>query len=392
MQFTHEHEQLRETTRRVIDRHVNPYVDEWEKDGIFPAHQVMKEFGKAGLLGIGKSPDWGGLGLDFSYEMLFAEALGDIRANGVSTAIGVQSTMCSPALAKYGSDELRREFLVPTIAGEMVGCIGVSEPSAGSDVSQIRTTARRDGDDYVINGSKMWITNGVQGDWICLLANTSSEGAPHRNKSLIVVPLKTKGVSVSRKLDKMMLHCSDTAELFFDDVRVPVANRIGEEGQGFLYQMEQFQEERMFAIARSLRSMERCVEETVEYTGQRVVFGQSVLSNQVVYHKLSEMLSELEAVRSLLYRATEDYMAGRDVTELASMGKFLVGRMAMRIPAECQQYWGGQGLMNENWISRAFRDLRLVSIGAGANEVMLEVIAKSRGIHPSSRRNRPGRV
>jgi citronellyl-CoA dehydrogenase len=391
MLFTHEHEQLRETTLRVIQQHVNPFVDQWEKDGIYPAQQVMKKFGDVGLLGIGKSTDYGGLGLDFSYEMLFAEALGDIRANGVSTSIGVQSTMCTPALAKHGSDELRREFLAPSIAGDLVGCIGVSESHAGSDVSQIRTHARRDGDDYIINGSKMWITNGVQGDWICLLCNTSKEGGPHKNKSLIIVPLNAKGVSVSRKLDKMMLHCSDTAELFFDDVRVPVSNRIGEEGLGFIYQMEQFQEERMFAIARGLRSMELAIEDTIEYTGERVVFGNPVLSNQVVYHKLSEMLCEIEALRSLLYRAAEEYMDGKDVTELASMGKFLVGKMAMRIPAECQQFWGGQGLMNENWISRAYRDMRLTAIGGGANEIMLEVVAKMRGIHPNSRRNRPGK-
>lgn len=392
MLFTHEHDQLKETTQRIIEKHVNPYVDAWEKEGIYPAHQVMKAFGEAGLLGIGKSPEFGGLGLDFSYEMLFAETLGDIRANGVSTSIGVQSTMCTPALDKHGSDALRREFLAPTIAGDMVGCIGVSESHAGSDVSQIRTHARRDGDDYVINGSKMWITNGVQGDWICLLCNTSADGGPHKNKSLIIVPLKAKGVSVSRKLDKMLLHSSDTAELFFDDVRVPVANRIGEEGRGFIYQMEQFQEERMFAIARGVRSLELAIEDTIEYTGDRVVFGNTVLSNQVVYHKLSEMLCEVEALRSLLYRAAERYMQGEDVTELASMGKFLVGKMAMRIPAECQQFWGGQGLMNESWISRAYRDLRLTAIGGGANEIMLEVIAKLRGIHPGARQNRAGKA
>ena len=241
MLFTHEHDELRRTTLRLIEEHVSPYLDEWEAAEIYPAQKVMKKFGEAGLLGITKPVEYGGMGLDFSYEMVFSEALGTIKANGVSTSLGVQSTMCTPALAKHGSEELKRDFLAPSIAGDIVGCIGVSEPSAGSDVSQAKTTARRDGDDYVINGSKMWITNGVQGDWICLLCNTSTEGGPHKNKSLIVVPLDTPGVSVSRKLDKLGLRCSDTAELFFDDVRVPVRNRIGDENRGFIYQMEQFQ-------------------------------------------------------------------------------------------------------------------------------------------------------
>ncbi|MFQ6690601.1 acyl-CoA dehydrogenase family protein, partial [Bordetella pertussis] len=280
---------------------------------------------------------------------------------------------------------LKRAYLAPTIAGDLVGCIGASEASAGSDVSQIKTWARRDGDDYVINGSKMWITNGVQGDWICLLCNTSQEGGPHKNKSLIIVPLDTPGVSVSRKLDKLVLRASDTAELFFDDVRVPVSNRIGAENMGFIYQMEQFQEERMFVAARGMRSMERVIEETIAYAGQRQVFGGTVLSNQVVYHKLAQMQTEIEALRSLLYRAIGQYLDGQDITQLASMAKYCAGRLSMRIPNECLQFWGGQGVMNENWISRAYRDLRQTAIGGGANEIMLEVIAKTMGIHPGKR-------
>ncbi len=384
MKFTPEHQQLADTTKKIIETHINPYIDEWEREEIYPAHQIMKILGEAGLLGIGKPAEYGGLDLDFSYEMVFSEALGDVRGNGVSTSIGVQTTMCTPALAKYGSDELKRDFLAPTIAGDFVGCIGVSENSAGSDVAQIKTTAVRDGDDYVINGSKMWITNGVQGDWICLLCNTG-EGHGHYDKSLIIVPLDTPGVSVSRKLDKMNLRCSDTAELFFDDVRVPVRNRIGEEGKGFIYQMEQFQEERMFAIARSVRALDVIIQDTIEYTSQRNVFGKAVLDNQVVYHKLAEMSSEIEAVRSLLYAATERYLEGEDVTKQASMGKYLIGKLTMRVPTECLQFWGGQGLMNENYISRAYRDMRLASIGGGANEIMLEVVAKYMNIHPGKK-------
>ncbi|HLU04047.1 MAG TPA: acyl-CoA dehydrogenase family protein [Advenella sp.] len=386
MQLTHEHNELQRTTRRIIQEHLDPHIDQWEAEQIFPAHQVMKALGSAGLLGIGKPEEYGGMGLDFSYEMVFAETLGEVRSSGLTSAIGVQSTMCTPALTRHGSDALKKAFLAPTIAGDLVGCIGVSEASAGSDVSQIKTWARRDGDDYVINGSKMWITNGVQGDWICLLCNTSQEGGPHKNKSLIIVPLKTPGVSVSRKLDKMVLRASDTAELFFDDVRVPVSNRIGDENMGFIYQMEQFQEERMFVAARCLRSMELAVQETIEYTSQRQVFGHSVLSNQVVYHKMAEVQSEIEALRSLLYRAIDQYMDGKDITQLASMAKYLAGKLSMKIPSECLQYWGGQGVMSENWISRAYRDLRQTGIGGGANEIMLEIIAKTMNIHPGKRR------
>ncbi|MEX0582520.1 MAG: acyl-CoA dehydrogenase family protein [Sneathiella sp.] len=385
MLFSEEHIALKNTVTRIVNEHINPHVDEWEEAGIFPAHKVMRRLAEAGLLGIGKPVEYGGLDLDFSYEMVFAETLGNIRANGVSTSIGVQTTMCTPALTKYGSEELKQEFLVPTIAGEMVGCIGVSEETAGSDVAGTRTYARRDGDDYVINGTKMWITNGVQGDWICLLANTSDEGGPHRNKSLIIVPLKTKGVSVARKLDKLGLRCSDTAQLFFDDVRVPARNLIGEENKGFTYQMRQFQEERLFVAARALRGMELAIEDTIEYTGQRKVFGGTILDNQVVYHKIAEMQSELEAARALLYRATEQYVAGEDVTKLASMTKFMMGNLANKIPSACLQYWGGQGFMSENWISRAYRDLRLTGIGGGANEIMLEIIAKQMGIYPGKR-------
>ena len=384
MKWTHEHHELRRTTRRLIDEHVNPYVDEWEEAGMYPAHQVMKQFGEAGLLGISRPPEYGGLGLDYSYEIAFAEEMGAVKANGVSTSIGVQTNMATPALARFGSEALCREYLTPAIAGEQVGCIGVSEEGAGSDVASLKTFAAKDGDDYVINGSKMWITNGVQGDWICLLANTSNENGPHRNKSLIIVPLKTKGVSVTRKLDKLGLHCSDTAQLFFDDVRVPQSNRIGEEGQGFSYQMQQFQEERLFVVARTLIGLESVIEETIDYTRQRRAFGKSILDNQVVHFKLAELQSRIEALRALLYRAVEDYVDGENVTKLASMAKYLAGILATEVPSACLQYWGGQGFMNENRVSRVYRDMRLIGIGGGANEIMLQIIAKHMGTLPEN--------
>lgn len=384
MIWNEDHEALRRTTRAVVDTHVNPFVDQWEEEGIFPARQVMKAFGNAGLLGIGKPEAYGGMALDLSYDIAFAEELGGIRTMGICSAIGVQTNMCTPALAKYGSDRLKSDFLTPTIAGDLVGCIGVSEAGAGSDVASLKTSARKDGGDYVISGSKMWITNGVQGDWICLLVNTGTENAPHKNKSLIVLPLDTPGITVGKKLDKVGYRSSDTALLFFDDVRIPQANRIGEEGRGFLYQMQQFQEERLFVVARSWRFLDIAIAETIDYLRQREAFGKPLLDNQYIYFKLAEMQTQIEAVRSLLYRALGSHLAGEDVTKLASMAKYMIGRMSMEIPVELTQFWGGQGFMNDNFITRVYREARQTAVGGGANEVMLQVIAKKMGIFPEA--------
>jgi citronellyl-CoA dehydrogenase len=379
MQWTHEHLELKRTTKRIVDEHINPFVDEWEDAGQFPAHQVMKVLGEAGLLGISRPEAYGGLALDYSYEIACVEELGHIQAYGISSAIGIQSTMCTPALAKFGSDELRREWLAPTIAGDVVGCLGVSEVGSGSDVSNVKTYARRDGDDFVISGSKMWTTNGIQADWMCLLANTSQENGPHRNKSLIVLPLNLPGVT-RHKLKKLGLHSSDTAHMFFDDVRVPARNLIGEAGKGFGYQMQQFQEERLYVVARSIGLMEDAIADTVAYVRERQAFGKAIIENQFVSFKLAEMQTEIEALRALLHAAVHAYVAGEDVTTLASMAKYKMGRLAEWIPGECLRFWGGQGFMHENRISRTYRDMKLAAIGGGANEIMLQVIAKKLGM------------
>src|SRR6202045_1466739 len=256
MLFTADHEEVRRALQKFIAAEINPFVDEWEKADLFPAHELFKKLGELGFLGLNKPVEFGGQGLDYSYALMMAEELGGIRCGGVPMAIGVQTDMATPALARFGSDEVRREFLVPAISGDAVACIGVSEPGAGSDVASIKTSARSDGDDYVINGGKMWITNGVKADWICLLANTG-DGPVHKNKSLICVPMKTKGVCIARKLDKLGMRSSDTAQIFFDDVRVPQRNRIGQEAEGFTYQMLQFQEERLWSAAAGLVAKER---------------------------------------------------------------------------------------------------------------------------------------
>jgi citronellyl-CoA dehydrogenase len=381
MNFTQEHEEIRRNLTRLIDNEINPHVDEWEAAEAFPAHEVFKKLGNLGLLGLTKPEAYGGAGLDWSYAMVMAETLGRIRCGAVPMAIGVQTDMATPALARYGADELKKAFLAPSIAGDLVACIGVSEPGAGSDVASIKTTAKKVGADYVINGGKMWITNSLQADWMCLLANTS-EGAPHKNKTLICLPMKTKGISKS-KIDKIGMMASDTGLIHFDDVRVPQRYRIGEEGLGFTYQMQQFQEERLWAASSAIEGMMRTLKDTIDYVRERRMFGQTVLDFQYVHFRLAELKTEIEALRALTYRACERYVSGEDVTELASMAKLKAGRLKREVTDACLQYWGGMGYTWDNPVSRAFRDGRLMSIGGGADEVMLGIICKYMGILPS---------
>ncbi|MDP6346293.1 MAG: acyl-CoA dehydrogenase family protein [Alphaproteobacteria bacterium] len=384
MQFTEQHEEIRRTVARFVEAEVNPHVEAWEDDEIFPAHELFKKMGDLGLLGINKPEEFGGMGLDYSYAMVMIEELGLISCGGVPMAIGVQTDMATPALARHGSDEVRREFLTPSIAGDYVACLGVSEVGAGSDVASIKTTARKDGDDYVIDGGKMWTTNGVQADWICLLANTS-DGPVHKNKTLIAVPMDAPGVTVARKLKKLGMWSSDTAQIFFEDVRVPQRNRIGEEDLGFIYQMQQFQEERLWGAVKSVKGFEGLIAQTIDYTRERQIFGGSVLDNQVVHFRMAELQTEVELLRSLCYRAAEGIVNGEDVTRLASMAKLKAGRLGRELTDACLQYWGGMGYMWESRISRAYRDSRLGSIGGGADEVMLQIISKYMGILPDLR-------
>ncbi|MGR3562319.1 MAG: acyl-CoA dehydrogenase family protein [Heliomarina sp.] len=379
MQLTHEHEAVRRSVQSWIEDKVNPYVDEWEAAGIYPAREVMGTLGQLGMLGVSKSEQFGGLGLDFSYAAVLAEALGAIKSGGVAMSIGVQTDMCTPALEKHGSDELREAYLRPAIAGEMVGCIGVSEPGSGSDVASVKTVARKDGGDYVINGTKMWITNGTQADFCCLLANTG-DGPVHRNKSLIVVPMNTPGIEVARKIEKIGMRASDTAQLYFDDVRVPQSNRIGEENMGFIYQMEQFQIERLWGALNNAAMLQRAIDCTIAYTRERRAFGKPIIENQWVNFKLAEMQSEVEALNALNWRAVEMIVNGEDATKLATMPKLNAGRLAREVADGCLQFWGGMGYSEESEISRIYRDARLTSIGGGADEVMLRILTKYMGI------------
>ena len=380
MKLTPEHRQIADTVKRFVQKEINPFVAEWEAEQQFPSHQIFKKLGDLGLLGLKYPEEFGGAGLDFSYSMVMAEALGECNCGAIPMAIGVHTDMCTPALARFGSDELRHEFLAPSIAGDYVGCLGVSEAGGGSDVAAVKTSARSEGGDYVINGSKMWITNGMKADWCCLLANTS-DGPAHKNKSLIVVPMDAPGIT-RQKIRKIGMDSSDTAQLFFDNVRVPKRNLIGQEGMGFAFQMLQFQEERLYGAAGSLLSLDRLIDQTIDYTRQRKAFGKSILDNQVVHYRLAELRTEVEALRALTYRAVELYVSGKDVTRLASMAKLKCGRLAREVTDSCLQYWGGMGYTWDNPLSQAFRDSRLISIGGGADEVMLGIICKLEGTLP----------
>lgn len=391
LKFTEEHKMLRKSVEAFVDKEINPHVEAWEREGIFPAHQLFKKMGDQGFLGVNKPTEYGGMGLDLSYSIVMAEAFGTAHCGGVPMAIGVQTDMCTPALANFGSDYLKRNYLAPSITGDMVGCIGVSESGGGSDVAAVKTTARKDGDDYVINGEKMWITNGAQADWMCMLANTG-EGKPHQNKSLIVVPMDAKGVSVARKLDKMGMRSSDTAQIFFEDVRVPRSHLIGEmEGMGFMQQMGQFQDERIWGAANMAAALDEVLKLTKEYTRDRKTFGQSILDNQYVHFTLAEMATEVECVRSLTYRAAALHIERNnpfdyDVARLASMAKLKGGRVGRKVVDWAVQFHGGMGYMQETRVNRAYRDVRLASIGGGADEIMLGIICKLEGTLPKRKK------
>lgn len=376
--FTEEHEMFRKTVRNFVEKEINPYIEEWEEAGIAPLHDIFKKMGDIGLLGLEYDETYGGGHADIWFTVVLHEEIGRATAGGVPMAIAVQTDMATPALAAHGSHELKEKYLAPAIRGEMVASIAVTEPDAGSDVAGIKTRAVRDGDHYVINGSKMYITNGTQADWVCLLARTS-DGDNYKGMSLIIVPTDTEGFIVSKSLKKLGNHSSDTAVLAFENMRVPVANRIGEEGMGFYLQMQQFQIERLVAALGGVAGAEKAVRDTIRYTQERKAFGKPLIANQWIHFKLAELLTEIEAQKQLNYYCAslvEQDPTSSEVTRIASMCKLKVGRLMRQVADTCLQFYGGMGYMDETPISRYFRDSRLISIGGGADEVMMGIIAK----------------
>ncbi len=383
--FNEEHDALRAVIRDFVTNEINPHVDEWEENGIFPAHTLFKQLGDLGLLGLTYPEKYGGGGMDFWYQAVFLEEIGRISCGGVPMGIAVQTDMATPALAEHGTDAQKEQFLRPAISGDAVFSIAVSEPDAGSDVAAIRTSATSDGDDYLINGSKMWITNGTQADYLCLLARTSAESGSGLSRfqgmSLIIVPTDSPGFTVSRKLDKLGNRSSDTAILRFDDLRVPKSNRIGPEGMGFVLQMQQFQIERLAAGLLSVSGMEEAIKLTINYCNERKTFGKPLIANQWVQFKIAELQTEIEALRQLNYHCIRKLVAGQDMTLEASMVKLKAGRLAREVADTCVQFHGGMGYVEEYPIARYFRDSRLTSIGGGADEIMLGIIAKMGGMN-----------
>jgi len=379
--FTKAHQLFRESVRRFIDQDINPYVDEWEEAEIFPAHELFKKAGDLGLFGLSYPVEYGGMGADYWYNMALAEELARIKCAAIPMAMGVQCDMATPALNQYGSHELKKKYLEPAIRGDAVCSLAVTEPGAGSDVASIRTKAERVGDEYVINGSKLYITNGAQADWICLLTRTSP-GTTYKGMSLIIVPTDATGFAVSKKLKKLGNKASDTAELVFDNVRVPVSNRIGEEGQGFIYQMQQFQNERLVSGLGAAAGAKKILKMTIEYCRGRQTFGKPLIENQWIYFKLTELLTEVEFLQQMCYQCGRLMDRGQDFTREASMAKLKAGRLVREVADTCLQFHGGMGYMEEYPMARYFRDSRLMSIGAGADEVMLGILAKFEGIAP----------
>ncbi|HEY7147712.1 MAG TPA: acyl-CoA dehydrogenase family protein [Streptosporangiaceae bacterium] len=378
MLLTADHEAFRQAARGVLAREVVPHVPEWEAAAAFPAHRLFKALGAAGLLGLEYDPAYGGQGADHSYTVVLGEELGRMGCAGVAMAIAVQNDMATPSLHSHGSDELKRRYLAPALRGEMVAAIAVSEPEAGSDVAAIRTRAVRDGDDWVINGSKLYITNGTQADWLCLLARTSGEGG-YRGMSQILFPTATPGFAVSRKLSKLGNNCSDTAELSFSDARVPVSHTIGDPGRGFQQQMQQFQNERMIAAYTAVGAMEAALSRTADYLRARRTFGQPLLSRQHVQFRLAELAADLDTLRHYNYACAQAYLRGEDTTRFATIAKLKAGRLQREVADTCLQFHGGLGYMEETWVSRFFRDSRLLSIGGGTDEIMLQILARLDG-------------
>ena len=376
--FNKDHEMVRRAVRDFVNKEINPYTDEWEAAGIAPLKKLFKKMGKLGFLGIRYDPKYGGQGLDYWYETAFLEELVHIKALGLAVAITVQTNMATPAIDEFGSEFLKETYLKTAIKGDMVGAIAVSEPGAGSDVAALATTAKRENNHYVINGSKMFITNGTQADFYTLLARTSDAPGYH-SFSLFVVPADLPGVTVSRKLEKLGVWISDTAELFFDHVEVPVENLIGQEGEGFICQMSQFQHERFSLLPFACTAAKDIIDVTVDYIKDRVVFGKPLIKYQVLRHRLADWATEIESLKQLIYHIVRMKEAGLDATREISMGKLIAGKLLNKIADGCLQMHGGMGYMSEMIISRYYRDARGLSIGGGADEVMREVIAKIEG-------------
>ena len=375
--FTPEHALIRQTVKRFCREEIAPFAQEWDEAGIFP-REIFRKAADLGLFGIRIPAEFGGSGLDWWATAATMESLSWGDCPGVAMGLMVQAELTIPIIAEIGTAEQKELFMKPAITGEWIGALGISEPGGGSDVAAMRTTARTDGDDLVISGQKLWITNGTRADFIVLAVRTGDQG--HRGISMVLFPTHIAGFSVGKKLKKVGNLCSDTAELFFDDCRIPARYILGEKNRGFYYIMHNFQGERLASAIMMVASMDRCLDYAIEYGKDRNAFGHSVGSFQVWRHKFAEHRTSVEAGRWLVYRALDLFNRGQKAVREITMAKLYVSELAQRLSYDCMQIFGGFGYTTEYPISRYWRDLRLYTIGAGTSEIMKEIIAKEDGL------------
>ncbi|MGQ9558253.1 MAG: acyl-CoA dehydrogenase family protein [Desulfurispora sp.] len=376
--FTEEHQQVRQTIRKFVEKEIVPHVEEWEKQGYF-ADWVFPRLGELGFLGLRYPEKYGGAGGDYFMGIVLAEELARSGCGALAMAVAVQTDMATPPIMQFGTEEQIQKYLIPAIQGQKVACLGITEPNAGSDVASIETRAVRDGDHWVINGRKIFITNGVRADFIVLVAKTDP-ALGYNGVSLFLVDKGTPGFYVTRKLEKVGMRSSDTAELLFEDCRVPVENLLGQENRGFHQIMWELQGERLMGMACAVAGAQRTLEKTLEYARQRSQFGRPLVKFQVIAHRLAEMATEIEAARQLVYSTARKYAAGQYPVQEIAMAKLICARTSYRVADTALQIHGGYGYMMEYDVQRAWRDSRLNRIGGGTDEIMLEIISKSLGL------------
>jgi len=372
--FSEEHNIFRQQVRNFVEKELAPHAEEWEEAGLFP-REVFKKMGDLGFLGLRYPEQWGGSEGDYWYTVVFNEELPRCLSAGVALGIMVQTDMCTPAIVAHGTDEQKEEFLAPAIRGEKIGAICVSEPGAGSDVKALRTRAVKDGDYYVINGSKTFITNGTRADWLTMAVKTDPD-AGYGGISMFLFPTDTPGFSVTRKLDKLGNRASDTAELAFDDCRVHKKYLLGEENKGFYYIMEGFQFERLAGAVGIVAGAQLLLDKTIEYCRTREVFNKPVSRHQANAHLIADLATELEAAKALVYHCADMVNKGENAIREVSMCKLFTGELACKVADRCVQLHGGYGYMEEYYAARAFRDTKLGTIGGGSSEVMRDIIAR----------------
>ena len=375
--FTDEHERLRESIGRFVEKELAPHAEEWE-ESTFP-DWVFNRMGELGFLGLDKPEEYGGQGGDYFANLVLAEEMPKSNSGGLTMGIAVHTDMAMPPIHLFGTEEQKQQWVVPAIAGQKILCLGITEPDAGSDVAGIKTRAVRDGDDWVINGSKTYITNGHRANTIVLVTKTDPD-AGYDGFTLFLVDMDSPGVIREKKLEKLGMHASDTALLAFQDVRVPADAVLGQEGKGFYHIMWELQGERLIGAAGCVAGAQRCFDRTLQYAQEREAFGRQIGRFQVIRHKFAEMATKIEAARQVTYMTAWRFNNGEYPVREISMAKLYSSRVACEVADECIQIHGGAGYMKEYGIERVWRDMRLNRIGAGTDEIMLDVIGRSYGL------------